>query len=196
VGYSLNQGSYLIFEDPYDLDTNEWTDGEYIVTIKAEDTIGNVIKKWYIFEKDTTSPSIESSSIDNGTVNVGINTQILLEFSESMNILSVEDALSIYPNADHSCSWIYDNKTLIINWSNSLDYETVYRVSISNIAKDLADRGLEDTFDIEFTTEAKPKEKDIQGEGFPTYFLILASLVVLIIAVLIFFMIISKKKKA
>jgi DNA-directed RNA polymerase subunit RPC12/RpoP len=193
VMYSINQGSYQTLEDPYDLNTLEWTDGEHKITIKAEDTVRNINEKWFIFRKDTMPPSIESSSISDNDVNIEVNSQIVIEFSEPMDTESVESAISISPFTEYSSSWSNDNTTLTITCNDLMEYETLYQVTISTKAKDIANRGMEDTFEVEFTTQADPKESE-EGD-FPVLYLILTLLAVGLIAVLILVMTMSKKKK-
>jgi parallel beta-helix repeat protein len=191
--YKINQGTLSIFEAPYDLDTSEWEDGEYRITIKADDSVGNTNEKWFLFKKDSTSPSIVSISPNDNSIDILVDENIVIDFSESMDTESVESAISISPYTEYSCSWSNDNKTLTIAFSELLEYETLYQISISTQASDMADNGLEDKFELEFTTVQKPKEKD--GEEFPVMFLLLMIIMAIIVAVVIVIMVMAKKKK-
>ena len=194
VSYSMNQGSFQVFEDPYDLDTADWDDGEYIITIKAEDIAGNINEKWYIFRKDTTSPSIESSSINDNDVNIEVNSQIVIEFSEPMSTESVESAISISPYTEYSFTWSEDNKTLTITFDEPMGYNTLYQISIGTKAKDMANRELESKYELEFTTQVKPKGKE--DDEFPLMLIILFLVIAIIAVVVIVALVTSRKKKA
>jgi ribosomal protein S27E len=192
VQYSINYGTVTDLEEPYEIDSAEWDEGEYIITIIAEDMANNNDEKWFLFKMDTSFPSIESTSLDDD-LPVDINPEILVEFSEPMNTQSVEDSFSISPSVGHSFSWSNDNKTLTIICDEPLEYGTLYKISIETIAKDLADRGMEEKFELEFTTETESKVDE--GEEFPVLYLLVALLGVVIIIVLILVMVIAKKKK-
>jgi parallel beta-helix repeat protein len=136
-------------------------------------------------------PSIVSTSPPNGTTDVGLETEIVVEFSEPMNTESVENAISIMPNSDYSFSWSNEDKTLTITFSESLDYMTLYQISIGTSAEDLAGNGLEEPYEFVFTTKEKPKEE----KDFPIIYLLLTLLLTIIVAVIIVWLILTKKKK-
>lgn len=192
VIYSANQGTFVSFEAPYDLDTMDWEDGDYVITIIADDFTGNTNEKWFIFWIDTSSPSVVSISPDDKATDIAIEVEIIIEFSEPMDAESVESAISIMPYIEYSCSWNNDNKTLTLKLSDPLAYETLYQISISTEAKDIADQGLENKYEFEFTTKEKPKEDE---EGFPITYLILILLLAIIAAVITVGIVSSKKKK-
>lgn len=74
VNYSVNGGAELSFTDPYDLPTDDWPDGYYIVQINASDLVGNSNSSWYFFTIDSNPPTIvlnapgNNSVIPNGTI--------------------------------------------------------------------------------------------------------------------------------
>jgi parallel beta-helix repeat protein len=191
VSYSLNQGPFLSFEAPYDLDTGDWGDGEYMITIRAYDTAGNLNEKWFVFNIDTSPPFIMSTYPDDESTDVSVVEEIIIKFSEPMDTGSVESAISITPYIEYSCSWYNNNKTLILNLSEPLDYEILYQISISVKAKDLANRGIESRYEFEFTTEEKPKKDE---EAFPIIYLLILLLAV-IVAVITGLLVMAKKKK-
>ncbi|UCE37216.1 MAG: right-handed parallel beta-helix repeat-containing protein [Thermoplasmata archaeon] len=194
VDYSKNQDSLEIFKEPYDIDTSEWEDGDYTITIIAVDAAGHINKKWFAFRIDIYSPSIVSSSINDKAMDVAVNIEIIIEFNEPMNTESVESAFSISPQIEYSCSWSNDNKTMILTFSDSLEYDTLYQISIGTPAKDMVDKRLEDKFELEFTTEPKPiREKE---EDFPAVSFLLFVLLAIVIAVIIVILILTKKKHA
>jgi ribosomal protein S27E len=122
-----------------------------------------------------------------------VDTEIIIEFSESMDCESVESAITISPYTEYSCIWSNDNKTLTLTFSEPLEYEILYQISISTQASDMADKDLEDKFELEFTTEQKPADK--KGEGIPLMYLLLSLIMAIIAALLIVFMVLAKKRK-
>jgi transcription elongation factor Elf1 len=188
----MNQGTFQTLVEPYDIDTLGWDDNLYKIKIRAEDVAGHVSEKWFIFWIDTSPPSISLTSPVNGGSDVAIDGKITVEFSESMDCDSVESAISTTPYIEYTCIWANDNKTLTLNFSEPLEYDTLYQISISPKAKDLAGRELDEDYEFEFTTAGKPEEKD--EEGFPII-LLLALLMAIVAAVVIVALVMSKKKK-
>jgi parallel beta-helix repeat protein len=193
VSYSRNQGLFSDFYNPYDLDTTEYDDGEYIIRIKVEDNAGNKNEKWYYFYIDTTSPFIKSTSINNNAENIDVGTELIIEFNEPMDTKSVESSISISPFTEHSLSWRNNNTTLEINFSETLEYETFYTISISTKAKDMAGLELEEKLELGFTTEDKLEVKN--GEEFPVLNLIVVFIIMALIAILLVVLVLSRKKK-
>jgi parallel beta-helix repeat protein len=194
VRYSINQASPLNFAKPYDLDTTDWEDGDFVITIRAEDSAGHINERWFLFKIDTSEPSIVSTSIVNGQTDVSIEPGIIIEFSEPMDFNSVESAISINPDVECLYSWSNNNRTLTVNFSGLLEYETLYKVSISTEAKDTVGKGLETTFEIEFTTQKMPKVPG-KDEGFPILYLALILILAVVAAIIIVVLVIAKKKK-
>jgi subtilase family serine protease len=117
--------------------------------------------------------------------------EIIIEFDESMDAESVESAILITPDVNYSCLWNNENKSLIIQFSESLAYETVYRIKINTNAKDTKGHGLEDPYEIEFTTEKGPKEDDSQEIiRYP----IIIILIIIIIVILVVLVVVKKRK--
>jgi parallel beta-helix repeat protein len=185
VNYSINHGSFMTFEDPYELDTTDWEDGDYIITISAVDAAENSNEKWFVFIVNTNPPFVLSTSLEDEATDIGVNEEITIEFSEPMDADSVESAISIEPDIDFLCLWSSQNKTLTMNFSESFRYNTQYRISISIEALDTGYRGLENKFVLEFTTD----------EGFPVRNLLFSLLLIIAVAIIIIAFVISKKKK-
>jgi parallel beta-helix repeat protein len=190
VTYSVNQGSFQTLEEPYDIDTMDWDDDLYTIKIRADDAADHLSEKWFIFRIDTTPPSISSSSPSDGESDVDVDGKIIIEFSESMDCDSVESAISTDPFIDYTCNWTNDNKTLTINFIEPLEYDTPYLISISSNAQDMAGRELDDDYNFEFTTAAKPQEE----EDFPILIL-MALLIAIVVAVVIVALVMAKKRR-
>ena len=99
---------------------------------------------------DHTPPSVKSSSPSSNSTNVSTDTNITLEFSETMNRTSVESALLLAPNIDHTLLWNGNNITMI--FTTPLNESTSYEVTLTTIAKDLYGNSLNTPFILSFTT--------------------------------------------
>ncbi len=75
-----------------------------------------------------------------------------IRFSEPMNRVSVEEAITITPSAALEYSWISDRE-LHISALPSLKSETPYRLRIASTAEDLAGNGLERSLIFPFITD-------------------------------------------
>jgi hypothetical protein len=179
VSYKLNSEPFVSLAYPYEIDSNSWDDGEYIITMRAEDKAGNAAENWFTFRKDTIPPTVSSHSLNDSGKDISIDTDIIIEFTESMDIETVEGATSLFPLIDHSCSWSDNNRTLTITCNGSFSYDTTYRLSISPRAKDLAARGLENRYELEFTTESRPKTAG--NYEFPFFIILMLILILLVI---------------
>jgi parallel beta-helix repeat protein len=193
IQYSINYASPVNLEEPYDIDTTDWEDGEYRITIYAIDLAGHQNERWFAFRIDTAQPFVISTSPEDEAVDIKADQEIIIEFSESMDCDSFGSAISINPYIEYSCIWSNDNKTLNLNLTEPLEYETYYEISISTQAQDPAGRGLEDKYQFGFTTGSEPKNGD--GDEFPIFFLLLA-LMAVAAAVIVAFLVNARKKKA
>jgi ribosomal protein S27E len=135
-------------------------------------------------------PSIVSISPSNGTKDVELETEIVIEFSEPMNTDSVESAISITPYSDFWFSWSNEDKNLTITFTEPLEYMTEYQITIDTGAEDLEGNGLEESYEFVFTTKGKSEEED-----FPIVYLLL-TLLFIMAAVIITWLVLAKRKKA
>jgi parallel beta-helix repeat protein len=195
VSYALNQDAFTAFEEPYDMHTSGWNDGEYSIIIKASDAGGNIIERWFIFAIDTSIPTIESSSITDNEEDVEIDSQITIEFSESMDIETVVSAISIDPYSEYTSIWKNDNKTMTLDFQNRLEFEKLYTISIGSTARDPAGHGLDSTFELTFTTEKESVGNGDKGDGFPFLYLLIFIIAVVVLVIIVSALVISKRKK-
>jgi parallel beta-helix repeat protein len=208
-------GSWLKFSSNQQLygTPSKFDVGNYWVCIKVSDGNNSYftnftinVKDKFISQNKSHSPRISSSSIGNNSKSVNINTSLIaITFSKSMEISSLEDALSISPSTNYTLYWINET-TMHIVINEDLNHNTTYVIEIEPTAKDSLDNGLDGPFELIFTT----KEKDIStnGENDPNttdpeasnplfknvaYF-VTALIIVIIVLLLITFMVFTKKK--
>lgn len=143
---------------------------------------------------DIVPPSVLSTYPENEAIDIAIDTEIIIEFSESMDVQSVESAISISPETDYFLLWNNTNETLTINFSEPLAHETLYTISINKNAKDLAGISLENQYEFEFTTVAESEDDSNEEEDLSTVLLLLVLLIAIVVIIIILFLV--KKKKA
>jgi len=102
---------------------------------------------------DFLSPWVVSTSPEENSTNVSIETNIRLEFSESMNRSSVVSAISISPHFEYELIW--HEKNLTIKPRSFLSYETAYRCNLLALCTDLYGNILGE-YSTSFTTEGAP----------------------------------------
>jgi parallel beta-helix repeat protein len=193
VSFIKNQEAPFDFQAPYDLDATSWEDGEYRITIKADDTAQNVNEKWFIFKKDSTSPSITSISPDDDTIDILVDENIVIDFSESMDTESVESAISISPYSEYSCTWSSDNSTLTLSFSEPLEYQTLYEISIGTSAQDMASNSLESKSEFEFIT-VEQSDNEIKENPLNNFTLIIIIIVSIIASIVIVLLLLKRQK--
>jgi hypothetical protein len=192
VRYSVNQGAYKILESPYEIDTADFEDGDFNISIRAQDTAGNMNEAWFLFTIDTTPPSVSSTFPVEDGEEIPMDADIIITFSEPMDQKSVRSAISVEPYTEYTLEWNDDNTTLTINCSEDLASKTLYTFNIGTKAKDMAGRSLDSSFEFMFTTAEEKKD----DEGFPTMYLLLALIMAIVVVLIIFLMIAAKKRKA
>ncbi|UCG68650.1 MAG: Ig-like domain-containing protein, partial [Thermoplasmata archaeon] len=192
VRYSVNKAAYKILDSPYDIDTTDWEDGDFNVSIRAEDTAGNMNEQWYLFSFDTTPPSISSTFPVKDAEEVPVDAVIKITFSEPMDQKSVKSAISMEPYTEYTLLWSDENTTLTVNCTEELESNTLYMFTISTQAEDMAGRPLDSRFEFGFRTQEK-KEED---GGFPIMYLLLAVILAIVVVLIIVAMIAAKKRKA
>jgi parallel beta-helix repeat protein len=145
---------------------------------------------------DVVHPLVISTYPEDEATNVNLSSEIIIEFSESMNVESVESAILILPDVNYLLLWNNENRTLIINITENLSHETLYSISINTNARDLADNSLEHHYEFEFTTEAKPVEEPEKDEEDSSMPLLPIILLIAIAMIIIIILVLVKKKKA
>jgi len=147
--------------------------GKISFHIWAMDINGNVNEtKTYSIDifvpvvKDTIKPYVVKTVPENNRTDVPINTLVRFTFSETMERISVEDALSISPHVNYTTSWSSNDKILTLAFSENLSYNQTYNITIGLAAKDMAENPLANVFVLSFMTELPPETiTDMDGDG-------------------------------
>lgn len=131
------------------------------VTTVAEDVEGNPMSADFTLHfttfapgADITRPVIRFTSPDDGETDINVNANLVIVFSESMNVASVEAAINISGVTPTGFSWSGDTTVTAI--LPVLAYSTSYLVNITDTAEDLAGNTIFEPYLILFHTEAPP----------------------------------------
>jgi hypothetical protein len=163
VNCSINDEEPEILPYPYVLHSDDWNDGDYHVEVSAIDDAGKITIKFFTFTLDGTPPYITSTIPANNSIDIPLNTTIIIEFNESMNIDSVGKAISFNPEVDiSSYSWNENYTMLTIELSKTLIRNTTYMVTVSTGAKDNAGNSIASEYLLTFKTL-----EDTDGDGIP-----------------------------
>jgi hypothetical protein len=197
VMYSVDQGEYFLLTSPYIIDTTSWSDGTHTIYIKANDSVGNEIVRWFEIIIDSVPPFVVSSQPQNQAIDIETNIPIIIKFSESMNQADVEDYLTFSPTVEYACKWEEDGTILNITFEpNNLVEGTTYSLKIDKQINDLNGNPMISDFDLEFTTKTStpiPTPKSDEAE-FP-YWILAIIAIIAIVLILLFFLLTRRKGK-
>jgi hypothetical protein len=123
-----------------------------------------VVKKGNI----SYAPSIlyDSISSENKDIHDPLDPEIVtITFSDTMDKTSVESALSISPEINHTILWNTDRTIMTIIFDEELSKDTKYTITVDTTAKGLNGFALESTYDLDFTTKSSTSDlDDIEGD--------------------------------
>lgn len=108
------------------------TEGEHILFLRVDDHVGNLVEKNVTFVVDTTAPTAEASPTGD---QVDLDTVVLVEFSEQMNVTSV---IVVVDGVAGNVSW---EGNVLTFTPSALVYAHNYTVTVSGL--DLAGNALE-----------------------------------------------------
>ncbi|ODS35924.1 MAG: hypothetical protein A7315_04990 [Candidatus Altiarchaeales archaeon WOR_SM1_79] len=105
---------------------------------------------------DYEPPEVVFVSPSEGAQNVTLDGNIEIEFSESMNEFSVEDAFS-YSDGEKNFTkndgvFIWEKNKAIFTPNQHFNYDTKYTVSISTLAEDISNNAMVESYIWNFTT--------------------------------------------
>jgi Bacterial Ig-like domain len=103
---------------------------------------------------DNTPPIVTMTNPMNNQQNVKVNTPVIISFSESMNKLSVQQAISVSPEIMYTFTWDDVAENIILIPEPPLLYNTAYVVQISTEAEDTAANNIEAPYLFSFVTES------------------------------------------
>lgn len=144
----------------------------FLELAKAQASKANELLKDHI-TPDTVPPEILITNPGNGQENIPISSVISITFSEPMNKLSVQQAITLSPEMPFYITWDETATTITITPTQQLLFNTVYLVEISTETEDIAANHLETTYVFSFTTESNedtiPPESWAVPPGGPVY---------------------------
>ena len=97
VNYTINQGINYTLLAPWNISTDDWVDGSYILDVNAFDYVGNISSETYQFTLDSIKPTIELISPSNNSY-IKNETQISFNISD----INIESAIYSVNNNDNS----------------------------------------------------------------------------------------------
>jgi hypothetical protein len=125
----------------------------FLELAKAKASKANALLKDHT-TPDTIPPEIVITNPVNGQESVPVTSLITITFSESMNKLSVHQAISLSPEIPFNTTWDEAAKTITITPTQQLMFNTAYVVEITTEAEDVAANHLKTTYTFSFTTES------------------------------------------
>jgi hypothetical protein len=161
-------------DEPWDnpVSTREFTlsagDGEKDIHFQVIDEAGLVSDIYKLtVTLDTTNPFVESANPADAVEKVGVDSDVVVRFSEPMDRTTVEAAFSLEYSKDGASTkvvgtftWSPDMRTLTFSPSADLEKGTEHTLSLTTGAKDRAGNAIFPAISYSFTTE-----KDASGDG-------------------------------
>jgi hypothetical protein len=138
----------------YIWDTTGFDLKDILISANSTDEMGfwgNVSNNGIII--DSITPTIISVQPIDNSIDIPVNTDLTIEFSEPINIDNIQINMSISPLIDISSYEWNDNKTILtIILTSEFTQETEYTFSLNIDAEDLYGNSIDSTFSISFTT--------------------------------------------
>lgn len=136
----------------------------YTVTITtgAEDLAGNALTADYSWSfttlADTTPPAVTSTIPSNGATDVATNTIIDATFSEPMDAATITSSNFTVNDGSSNISGVvsYNATTATFTPTADLNYDTVYTITITTAAQDLAGNAMQTDYSWSFTSGSAP----------------------------------------
>ena len=162
--FSWNPASTVLTFTP-DSDLTYDTLYTVILTTEALDQQGeNMLTEysWSFTTAPITPPTVVSIIPFADATNVAINSAVEVTFSESMDMATTAGAFSldgVTGSSRWSNSWSSPNSILTFTPDSPLDYDKVYRATISTVAQDQQGENMATQYSWSFTTYAPPPPK-------------------------------------
>ncbi|MFQ6106558.1 MAG: Ig-like domain-containing protein [Thermoplasmata archaeon] len=106
------------------------------------------------FTIDCTPPTVDSTSPANGTVDVLVDADVVITFSEPMNKASFTWTIDPDPGGWGVPVWDVNNTTVTLSHSNAFTDQTLYTLNVTTATSDASDpgNGLAANYSFSFTT--------------------------------------------
>ncbi len=102
---------------------------------------------------DATTLIILESSMQNNSVNVSaVLPEVSITFNKEINA-ATDSAITISPSVNFTKQWSHDKKTISFSLSNSLTYDTNYKLTVAKTLKDIYGFRLPEDYSVVFITE-------------------------------------------
>jgi hypothetical protein len=157
------EGTTATFRPTINLNYN--TSYTAVISASAKDVVGNPMSGDYTWHfsapvaPDTTPPRIIATIPVHASTDVGVNSQITVDFNEEMDPSTITTATFILyaPNGSPVVGVVhYTGNTATFTPSAPLDFDSTYTAMISKNAKDVAGNALEGNYIMSFTTVTLP----------------------------------------
>jgi len=162
--YKFSNDPGLLHNGFYYLDN--LPDDEVEVIVTADSYYGDtsrvkVVDSFFTFHDialvSTMPPRVIATTPAAGDTNFPAWDNIVIQFSRPMDVLSVQQGLTITPEVSRQLSWAQNNRQLIIR-TDSLAFETNYQLTLAATVKDKYNHFLDGNAD------------GIEGDGFRLFF--------------------------
>lgn len=112
---------------------------------------------------DTTAPSVVSTTPADNAINIAATASVIINFSETMNISSVEGVVVFSPAVTGaSYAWTNGDSTLTISHDSFVSDGTEYTVTIGTGAEDLSGNALATVYEFSFTVTDSSAPGDVE----------------------------------
>jgi parallel beta-helix repeat protein len=141
-------------------------------------------------------PKIKSTSIPNNAINIPVNiSEIEVNFLKAMNISSIDGAIGITPGVNYTLQWENDGQDLKIIFNETLLYDTVYTITISNVITDTEGKPLKSSYVLMFSTEIQEIEDEPgKNDEYKTYLSFIVAFIIVILLILIVFVLQNRRR--
>jgi len=159
---------------PYDIHTQGWDSGAYHVRIRARDAANNSAESSISFVVDATSPTVLSTTPGNNESSVPVITVIVIEFSEKMNLSTVQRSIVTIPSMNFSSMIWNENGTILTGkFASNLTQNSSVLVLVGTSATDVVGNRMMQEYHWWFSTWSDLDEdgipdtidEDIDGDG-------------------------------
>ena len=140
--------------------TTPASDGDLIVYLEVSDGVGELGQDPSdTVVVDATAPTVSSTVPADGATNVATNANIVITFSEAMDIASAEGAITVPPAVTYTAAWTVGDTVLTLSHAVAFTTNTPYQLRIGVTASDTANPGLglAAEYVLDFTTGAGPR---------------------------------------